>query len=59
MCERKHATQFRVDVYQNGTFLGSSYHWDKPAANRTFDKQNKKRDTTVIMYNPDGRKIRG
>jgi hypothetical protein len=59
MCERKHSTQYRVDVYQGGQFLGSSYHWDKPAANRTYDKQVRKMDTTVSMYSPEGKKIRG
>ncbi len=59
MCERNHATQYKVSVYQNGIYLGSSYAWDKAKANRIFDKQNKKRDTTVVMYDPKGHKIRG
>lgn len=59
MCERAHSTQYKVSVYQNGVFLGCSYHWDKPSANRTFDKQVRKMGTTVIMHDPSGRKIRG
>ena len=59
MCERKHATQYRVSVYQHGTYLGSSYHFDKASADRTYNKQSKKMDTTVVMYSPEDKKIRG
>lgn len=59
MCERTNSTKYKVSVYQHGQYLGSSYHWDKPSANRTFDKQNRKQDTTVVMYCPKGYKIRG
>jgi len=59
MCERKHSTQYRVAVYLDGRHLGDSYHWDKESANRTYTKQSKKHGTTVVMYSPEGKKIRG
>lgn len=59
MCERKHATQYKVSVYMNGKHLGDSWHWDKAAADRTYNKQNRKAGVTVVMYDPNGRKIRG
>lgn len=59
MCERKSGTQYRVMVYYNGGFIGDSYHWNKPSANRTYDKQTKKAGVTAMMYSPEGRRIRG
>lgn len=59
MCERRHATQFRVQVWYEGRMIGESFHWDKPAANRTFDKQVRKSGVTAIMYSPEGKRLRG
>jgi len=60
MCERAHNTEYKIQVYVNGQPIGPpAYAWDKTKANRIFDKQAKKDGTTVVMWDPQGRKIRG
>lgn len=51
--------KYKIEVYQNGRFIGANEFWDKQTANRAYKKQQNKMDTTVIMYDPTGKKIRG
>lgn len=51
--------QYKVEIFSGGKSLGLSSHWDKQAADRTFNKQNAKSGVTVVMYDPKGKKIRG